>query len=225
MTVPTASLAQHSINLQNLLDAGEQDLLFAYVAELSRRMSYANKVQDKGWWCRLGKEVLEPAFSKFVLKPQGVLAEPNPNIYDLDYVSADLKWQSSPFFMHFPLFTYTINAGDVSKYPDDAVLYLWHYRVHGSIWRVNNFEQSYTGPDMNVICRTTMGEIKRLIQKHRVEKEPYRARLNDEEGNEPYRYVLDLRWFPVWLRRLDGKWLPVSWTAEELAYGVVEVEA
>lgn len=225
MVVPKTTLTQHSVNLQKLLEEGEQDALYAYVAELSRRMSHANRVQDKDWWCRLGKEVLEPAFLKFVLNPQGVNAEANPDIYDLDFIFADLKWQSSPFFVYSSRHTYTINAGDIRKYPDDAVIYLWHYRASGSVWRVNNFEQAYTGPHMNVICRTTMGEIKRLIKKHRVEKEPYKERLNDEAGNEPWRFVLDIRWFPIWLRRVDGKWTSQPWTAEELAHGVVEVES
>lgn len=211
--------------LRQAMKEGTYESFSTIMARHNAKLSRNGMNQEADYWKALGKHVYEPAFRKFVLDAVGVSHSDVEGLhfdFIADGIEVDLKLETSPFFIHHPTFTRTIDDNDVAqtgKNTDDATFYLWQCRVPGTEWRFKKgTTRTYQGPRLDVVCRTTVGEIRKLIALHGLEREPYKQRFNEElnSGNEAYRYVLDIRWFQITWRFENGVWAESSWRDKEL---------
>ena len=219
--VITAKDLQKFEHLRGLIRAGEyvpyRDAVVRYRAELS----VLKRTNESDLWKELGKQVFEPAYNKFILKPQGIKAELRRGFSE-DFIynneKHDVKEESAPFFKYNWVFPRSFDRDDNYKYPPDVWFDFYHIRMPGSQHLVDGKLKTYGGQAVDVVCRCTAGELKNIIKARQPILEPYKSREKEapQSGNESQRYVLDIRWIPMWLRFNGVKFVPSAWTTSEM---------
>lgn len=221
---PDVNLSDYINQMKQFLADGRQDELFTMLSDVQRRLAAKGMTQDKKYWTWLQKNIAEPAFLNLVLKPAGIDLISNPNQFGVDYLSPsgtaveDLKFQAAPFFTANKVYTFSLNFDDM-KYDPKTIVNLYHHRTPGMEWTVRYRsgvkKEIYDGPPMNVICRVPVSDVLRKIDSEELTPQEYKDRTDDFSGNEKRYYRVNIRWFPIWRRRVAGQWVESAWTEEE----------
>jgi hypothetical protein len=164
--------------------------------------------EDKPYWCKKG-EKLEKEFVRFCkeyklkvqpeINPEKIYNKYAPDlIIEKDGVIADLKVQTTPFFMAYdkfgidPTYAVTFNEKDYKRYSEkypEIDIFFWINWTE----REKNFRNKiYTVEKLNLICTTSFQYVKRLIDKNKF-LHFYKNRKNDTQGNAKSSFLIDVR--------------------------------
>lgn len=164
--------------------------------------------EDKEWWVKKGMQD-EAVFVEDVAAKIGLAARLNPakaeNPYAPDLVVngkiADLKHQTTPFFTAgvkyglTPRFAVTLNRNDYRRYVDHYPAIDIYFWVDWAVTEAEFHGRRYRVEPLEGIWLAYLPLITECIHDGKAPLHPYQRRVDDEQGNAKWSYVLDLRWF------------------------------
>lgn len=168
-------------------------------------------LQDKGAWCNHGEEKEEVFIENYgqqlelIINPAKQTNRYAPDISDISGEKlSDLKTQNTPFFTAArygsdPQFTVTFNRNDADRYREehsDIDIYFW------VDWIAVRYFKESTNPyfgDTNIqvnpmqgVWKVSFQDLDSIIQNSPLHT--YQQRVNDNRGNAPDSYLIDLRY-------------------------------